>query len=1051
MATYLQGVTSFIPQFQPFQPDLNFYANALQTKQNQYDSNYKALNNVYGQYFYADLTHGDNIEKKDDLLKAIDFNLKRVSGLDLSLEQNVEQAKQVFKPFYEDKHLMKDMAWTKNTNSQKAYGAGLKNARDPEMRAQYWDTGVRAIDYITEEFKNSSLEETMGIGNVNYTPYVNVMEKAQKIAKDAGLNMEGAPTFSPDGKWMVQTKNGEQLIPQLSHLFEASLGSDPAVIDLYKTQSYVNRKDYAYSNAAQFGGDQKAAEMSYLTESYKMLKAENEARKVELEADNEVHTTKIKEVEKAVEKNNATPETKSYLERLQEAKNISSTLLTTTDNHVKSFSEESGTLTTNTGFENPYGDIESLRWKVDNAMASKLMQKDLGEAANIFAYKDYKQTVTANPYAVQAQAHEYRMQEVAAANKSRDRAADMRRQTEIGKQLVETDGYHWDLDKDSPTYMQAIPKDDADNMVVIQSTDGASTDQINLKDAIAINSNNHIDNRVVPYLTNMLSSMEELKGKLSPADLQTIFSDKNMTIEKFNAELKANPHKFVKGTLGTTKLQKITNNFQKVIADNYNKGLKEFDQVGDKMLKYNTDLQSYYDYANSLEKWKKESKEQVNDHLNRVLDPEMKEAFKNLYDEEGNLISEEQFRKINGEKNLDLLGYEGRPIKINGEYVQVNKENIHDLVDRAGQGWIERNAKTGADFLKAYPSSKTKNLRSDKKYIFDNESDKFVEITDKNQSYWNKNYGKKELFGIYGPLSAVNYTESSSGVYKKLKQEIHNAYNSNVIKEAPIGLPPISELEGAGLTTIGQQGIIVYPKANGTAGASSFRQFKNDIRALDFNKDVTVSFNGPVKPDQDVNKEGRLLLEAMFNETAKNDTDLNGFRLAAQSIAENNANKGAMILYPDMDFLKKHIYTLTDKGEKIGTGFLSEEQASQILEKGISLTGRNEIWKNNVFQSSYSTPIESIINYTEKPYSFSDPYDKDNKATIEKDDVMGGYKFNFTHKLYDPEINNYRFENASIHLGTPQDLEENKKMVEALWLRNRKESNTIFNYYNYGG
>ena len=38
MSTYLQGVTDYIPQFQPFQPDLNFYANALQTKQNQYDT-----------------------------------------------------------------------------------------------------------------------------------------------------------------------------------------------------------------------------------------------------------------------------------------------------------------------------------------------------------------------------------------------------------------------------------------------------------------------------------------------------------------------------------------------------------------------------------------------------------------------------------------------------------------------------------------------------------------------------------------------------------------------------------------------------------------------------------------------------------------------------------------------------------------------------------------------------------------------------------------------------------------------------------------------------
>ena len=115
MATYISGVTDYIPQYQPFQPDYNFYSNVLQTKQTQYDTNWKALNKMYGQYYNADLTRDPNIAKKDNYLKQIEFNLQRVSQLDLSLEQNVDQATQIFKPFYEDKNLMKDMAWTKTT------------------------------------------------------------------------------------------------------------------------------------------------------------------------------------------------------------------------------------------------------------------------------------------------------------------------------------------------------------------------------------------------------------------------------------------------------------------------------------------------------------------------------------------------------------------------------------------------------------------------------------------------------------------------------------------------------------------------------------------------------------------------------------------------------------------------------------------------------------------------------------------------------------------------------------------------------------------------
>ena len=46
MATYIQGVQAYMPQFQPYQPDLNFESNLLQQAQSQYDTNWNALNKV---------------------------------------------------------------------------------------------------------------------------------------------------------------------------------------------------------------------------------------------------------------------------------------------------------------------------------------------------------------------------------------------------------------------------------------------------------------------------------------------------------------------------------------------------------------------------------------------------------------------------------------------------------------------------------------------------------------------------------------------------------------------------------------------------------------------------------------------------------------------------------------------------------------------------------------------------------------------------------------------------------------------------------------------
>ena len=1075
MATYLQGVSDYIPQFQPFQPDLNFYANALQTKQNQYDTNYKALNNVYGQYFYADLTHGDNLKKKDELIKSIDFNLKRVSGLDLSLEQNVTQAQQVFKPFYEDKHLMKDMAWTKNKNSQREYGMGLKNSKDEKQRAQYWGEGIKAIDYITDEFKNSSLEETMNIQNVSYTPYVNVMEKAQKIAKDAGLSVETVD-FSPDGKWIVKTKNGEQLIPKLSHLFEATLGSDPAVMDVYKTQAYVNRKDYSYSNAAQFGGDQKAAEMSYLSESYKMLKAENDARLAKLQQNDKVYTKKTNDVEEAIEKNNATPNSNSYLDRIRQAKEVNNAVLSNTENNVKVLSNKPNSASLNTGFENPYGDLESLRWKVDNAMASRLMQKALGEAANTFAYKDAKQDINANPFAVQAEAHKYRMQEVASANASRERTAQMKiqadLQAEINKERIATGGWERDTDPNSSTYGQAIQKEDANLFTTKIKTKGSNTDIVNLEDRAAKFTSTQITDKVVPYMTSMLVSIRDLQkqGKLSDQDIKTIFGNTNMTPEKLNEQLKSDPYKLITTTLGTTKLKQITNGFQSIIKQNYDKGVKGFDVVGNQMSNFNTQLSDYYTYISDLHEWRKDSKDAVVDYVKGAVDKDLKSYVKDMYDEKtGQLVSEAEFKKKHKNNDLIEIGApwsknnnsvgskeRGKMIKTGGKYVYVTANNIDDVIKEDGKYYVDNNTLTGAQIKKQSENlgiysdqSKSKNLDSNKKYIKDGNS--WVEITPSNKEYFYKKIGKNNLTGKYGQLSEVDLSKTSSSIYNQLKKEIHAAYGSTGVKfnSDPPFLSSVGKFKDAGLTTIGEHGVNVYPDDKSSVGAYSWTSFKKDINNLDLDSDVDISFAGPTKTATRRNKEGKMLIQEMFNETSKQGGTFKGFRLAAQPLAQNKAGKGAMVIYPDAEWLKKHIYTESGTGEtyKKGTGIISSDLARYIAENGISITADENKWNNNVYQMTKTTPFEAHVNYSKKPVIVDDPNDDSgmNNISFKKDDILGGYSYELNFKQWDPQNNKYILKTVNDNISTGLDLENIRTEAPLYWQTTTKSNNELFN------
>jgi hypothetical protein len=398
MATYLQGVTDYIPQVQPFAPDINLYANVLQSKQSKYDANWQSLNNVYSQYFYADLSREDNQQRRDELMTAIDFNLKKVSGLDLSLEQNVRQAKQLFTPFYEDKFLMKDMVYTKNYMQERQKGLSLKNARDEKMRDQYWEAGIKALDYRVEEFKNVGLDETLNFGSLSYTPFVNIQKKALDLAKEFG-NIE-TPSFSPDGRYMIVNRNGEQLREPLHRLFEAALGNDPAAQEMFSTLAYVQRKDYAQTNAGLFGGDAKQAEMKYLQEQF-----ENFSRVQKVEFENQQDNLKvinkfISDLEKKDAAGTLDDSGKKALREYTYSKEIIERNLERAEKLNEELNTDLGSSNTGKGFQNPYGDEETLRRKVDAAVANNLFSKQLQEYAQVYAMRNMKQTVTADPYAL---------------------------------------------------------------------------------------------------------------------------------------------------------------------------------------------------------------------------------------------------------------------------------------------------------------------------------------------------------------------------------------------------------------------------------------------------------------------------------------------------------------------------------------------------------------------------------------------------------------------------------------------------------------------------
>lgn len=266
MATYIPGVTDYIPQAQPFQPDYNFLGNMLQNSQTKYDQNYQNLSKTYGTLLNSPMLREDNMKQRDEFFKMIDGDLKRISGMDLSLQQNVDSANKVFDSFYKNKSIVKDMTYTKAYQKQLAYGENLKNCLTCE--GQYSDEAMNALHYRADEYKKASKDEAMTMDPGSFVPSVNVQEKVTKYAKELLASTGsafGISTVVPssDGKWNVTLTNGELLSTPLQQILLNQYGKDPEIIAMHEMHSYVNRKSYIAANAPKFGGDEVKAENEY--------------------------------------------------------------------------------------------------------------------------------------------------------------------------------------------------------------------------------------------------------------------------------------------------------------------------------------------------------------------------------------------------------------------------------------------------------------------------------------------------------------------------------------------------------------------------------------------------------------------------------------------------------------------------------------------------------------------------------------------------------------------------------------------------------------------
>ena len=381
MATFLNGVTDYVTQTHPTQSNLAFDQQMLQTKESAYVAGHKKINDLYGSILNSDMSRAENVAARDEFFKVINHDIKKMGGLDFSLDTNVQAAANVFQSIYTNKNIVKDMVWTKNYNNQISKAESFKNCIDPEKcGGQFWQEGVDALNYRMEEFKGLNSTEAMSYGDVTYVPYNKVFDKTLKYFKDSGLKMT-TDKLSEDGKYMVTTTNGTQLINPLTALFTKALADDPKFTEMYATKAFVERKGWMRGkiNNGEYK-DENEAMVGYMNNQHKVYTDKIDRAASTLKIDKDIIDSKVITYEKQINEGKIKEGSQKY----NEYREILA--LQQSSKEANDYLEYVNKVSAN---RNNNMSIISAGNLLDQQAGASFMLDEIQDSAKILAYSDY--------------------------------------------------------------------------------------------------------------------------------------------------------------------------------------------------------------------------------------------------------------------------------------------------------------------------------------------------------------------------------------------------------------------------------------------------------------------------------------------------------------------------------------------------------------------------------------------------------------------------------------------------------------------------------------
>jgi hypothetical protein len=615
---------------------------------------------------------------------------------------------------------------------------------------------------------------------------------------------------------------------------------------------------------------------------------------------------------------------------------------------------QSTTPTTSSGFKNPYGDLKSLRMKVDSGMALTLMQKDLGEAANIFSKQNADVDIEANPYAVNEQEHKYRMAEIAATGEQA-RVTEAFKVKAASDQKKLDDGTHY-KDKNG----QIVPYENIENTYLKDTGAGNVTDSIDARKISKTISKQQAEKTGIPFMKNMLVLIEKMvdSNQMTEKEAGQILGHtnyRNISRQKFSEKLDKYGYYFLQNDIGYQDLSKIQSKFNSWVTKNQGLSVLKSQEYKD-FQKSGLVFDDYTNYLKLNQKWNIDASKAV------IKDLKSK-GFKYadfLFDEKGNKNTEKEFNQALlksgkvSQKDLAMI----KIMKDEAAY----RSKVNQTIDDA-TAWNP----IGRMFAKGFA-----------------------------------NVGNYSPYKLYEGMFEKAMTKHFN--YAELSKVMDNAYSyAKVLKSKINKLPGLAAGmidPGTGLFTMGSTAISINPKY----GKSKyiFNDVAGDIFSSFDLSNGKVSFDGISGTSfKNASSEKNAAAIAMLNALRASMQDpkskLGQFEVAVSPIAGGKAGTSAVTFYPSAAWLKQFKSSGDDTDNVI-----SQDDYVNAATKGITFFMDSDKLDNDLATGSYSSPLQTYVDHMGS-YQYQDPRDPRKSYTIRRSSTgTGDYSTLITVPIFDP-------------------------------------------------